>query len=1300
MNLKKALAFLLRLTLMTPSATIYAFAEEFTETDAQKKACTEETQPDTDGSTETEEPANGTAETPAAETEISTEEPVPAESEAGIKITPHLYAAPAERAADSVSAARTGMERPDSVDLRKMGLVTPIRNQGDLGTCWAHAVLACLETGRIKADPHVDLSERYLATSLASDEFGTGSNDVDRGSNAGSALGELLNWIGPVSESVAPYEEEYHFDLLRDDVMKQAELHITGAHAIDLNTDHYESEDIVAERDAREELAKQIIFDGYALYMGMSFDTAHTMNPDTYAVYDSGMIEDAERSGHAVTVVGYDDHYAVDNFLTPPPAEGAWLIKNSWGADSGDNGYYWVSYYDVTIDTMVYFDAVLAEEHDTLYSYDDFGSDGLYATAENGDTEVYISNEFTAASDCFIKDVMVNSCMDGEQCEITVYTGLTDPADPTSGEAHETTAALLEYQGYQTISLPEPVYVGAGETFAVVAKLSGEQGYHISCEKFFDYEDFNPDSEYPGASYSATDGQTTYDSERILMSFGQYQSFFSPDGQHWTDLYDNILNGEGVLTGNICLKAMAIDAGVVRFSSYESALPAGTALSISSPDGKDVYYSVNGGDYQLYTAPIPVTEEMTVSAYAEGFADLAVTRHYALKTAEISSLLVKPDSGCTFYADLLSTNENNEYDLSMPMDTQNAELYAITTGNLTDGSSRYGSYEQIPLTVGLEPYCVTLTVEEDGLPSKDYPLYIHLEYCPAFTVGKWIDYEGKRWFWFEEDGVSGTWYDFETGTGTPFTYSIDRNRITLETADASESGYISSDNQEADIIWDDGTNTSVTFFSGDINERYCYTQKELCTLAETYFTTLFGEKPQSVTAEAPADFNEVTLTIVSPDGETYSLVVYAMDAIGTMENGDIVNLTVQPDTSGKTAFDPGIWKSVSEFGDVRYFCFDPDGVHCTEYYTSYDIQNEITYQIENGQLTCENGRAAVTFTEDTAILTWSYGTIETFEYVSDTAKEDFSLYSYEKLAKLAENYYEQSMCALAYFDLYCTEELGDDMIRIYGYPYQLPEAEETDFGMGKAGMADIYYVVNRFTATGTDWNGNAVDLNAPADGTVMSLQSGIWRDVYTNFYGDGMTEGFCRFDEDGHSGIYIDPVTGEKTEFTYRLNDRSGFVDINGEKKMLTYREMEDGSIRYQYDDDGCLVTKNLIFEKPCAKADFRVYLVSELEAMAKIDYEMRTKKENICASGYIGTDGLAEIYLFDQETRETYDIYSIDPLSGLGTDQESNAVNLPQTGNNDLLYLLLICSAVGLTGAGLFTVSRSGVMRRKEENA
>ena len=1292
MKLKKALAFLLGLTLMMPSATLCAYAEEFTDT--QEKACTEETQPDTDESAETEDPAESTEAVSAAEPEIGTEEPVPAESEAGIKITPHLYAAPAERAADSVSAARSGMERPDSVDLRKMGLVTPIRNQGSLGTCWAHAVLACLETGRIKADPHIDLSERYLATSMASDAFGTGSNDVDRGSNAGSALGELLNWIGPVSESVAPYEEEYHFDLLRDDVMKQAELHITGAHAIDLNTDYYESEDIVAERDAREELAKQIIFDGYALYMGMSFDTAHTMNPDTYAVYDSGMIEDAEWSGHAVTVVGYDDHYAVDNFLTPPPAEGAWLIKNSWGADSGDNGYYWVSYYDVTISSMVYFDAVLAEEHDTLYSYDDFGSDGLYATAENGDTEVYISNEFTAASDCFIKDVMVNSCMDGEQCEITVYTGLTDPADPTSGEAHETTAALLEYQGYQTISLPEPVYVGAGETFAVVAKLSGEQGYHISCEKFF-YEDFNPDSEYPGASYSATDGQTTYDSERILMSFGQYQSFFSPDGQHWTDLYDNILNGEGVLTGNICLKAMAIDAGVVRFSSYESALPAGTALSISSPDGKDVYYAVNGGDYQLYTEPITLTEEMTVSAYAEGFADLAVTRHYALKTAEISSLLVKPDSGCTFYADLLSTNENNEYDLPMPMDTQNAELYAITTGNLTDGSSRYGSYEQIPLTVGLEPYCVTLTAEEDGLPSKAYPLRIHLEYCPVFTAGKWIDYAERRWICFDEDGVSGAWYDFETGTETPFTYSIEQNRITLETADASKTGYIASDPITANIIWDDNTNTSITFFSEDVNTRYCYTQKELCTLAETYFTSVFGEKPQSVTAEAQDDYNEVTLTIVSPAGETYSLIVYATDAVGTMENGDIVNLNLLPDTSGKTAFDPGIWKCTSEFGEIRYFCFDPDGMHCTEYYTSYDIQNELTYQIENGQLTCNNDRAAVCFTEDTAILTWSYGTVETLEYVSDTAKEDFTLYSYEKLANLAENYYEQSMCGLAYFDLYDTEELGDDMIKIHGFPYQLPEAEETDSDIEEPGMTDIYYIVNRFTATGTDWNGNAVDLNAPTDGATKSLQSGIWRNAYINYYGDGMTEGFCWFDKDGHSGIYMDPVTGEKSDFTYRLNDQNGIIDINGEKKMLTYQEMEDGSIRYQYDDNGCIETKYLFFAKPCAKKDFKVYLISELEEMAKKDYEKRTHKENICASGYIEADGLATIYLFDRETRETYDIYSIDPLNGLGTDQQSNAVNLPQTGNNNLLYLLLICSAIGMTGAGLFTVSRSGVLRR-----
>ena len=84
----------------------------------------------------------------------------------------------------------------------------------------------------------------------------------------------------------------------------------------------------------------------------------------------------------AVTIIGWDDNYSRENFLDDhmPPADGAWLVKNSWGSGENDfpykgwsdwgipgektdengdpvldengdpimvgSGYFWLSYYD------------------------------------------------------------------------------------------------------------------------------------------------------------------------------------------------------------------------------------------------------------------------------------------------------------------------------------------------------------------------------------------------------------------------------------------------------------------------------------------------------------------------------------------------------------------------------------------------------------------------------------------------------------------------------------------------------------------------------------------------------------------------------------------------------------------------------------------------------------------------------------------------------------------------------------------------------------------------------------------
>ena len=96
-------------------------------------------------------------------------------------------------------------------------------------------------------------------------------------------------------------------------------------------------------------------------------ETPLYLNPETWAHYiwrptdkDGNEVPDLVRANHAVCVVGWDDSYSVDNFLSDhrPPAPGAWICKNSWGA-LGENvppnrnnwgvngtGYFYLSYYD------------------------------------------------------------------------------------------------------------------------------------------------------------------------------------------------------------------------------------------------------------------------------------------------------------------------------------------------------------------------------------------------------------------------------------------------------------------------------------------------------------------------------------------------------------------------------------------------------------------------------------------------------------------------------------------------------------------------------------------------------------------------------------------------------------------------------------------------------------------------------------------------------------------------------------------------------------------------------------------
>lgn len=210
--------------------------------------------------------------------------------------------------------ARDAQDFPAEIDWRRDGIVSPVKNQGQCGSCWTFASTETVESLYARKTGQLNVLSEQMILNCVPNPQECGGTGGCQGGTAELAYDTMAkNGTGLPSEWTMPYISYFgnNYPCTYDASKSPIVAKVTGYHKLPSNT----YTDLMAAVSEIGPIAISVEAIKWRNYESGVFDGCNQTNPDI---------------DHAVQLVGYGSDFGGSDY---------WLVRNSWSPAWGDKGY-------------------------------------------------------------------------------------------------------------------------------------------------------------------------------------------------------------------------------------------------------------------------------------------------------------------------------------------------------------------------------------------------------------------------------------------------------------------------------------------------------------------------------------------------------------------------------------------------------------------------------------------------------------------------------------------------------------------------------------------------------------------------------------------------------------------------------------------------------------------------------------------------------------------------------------------------------------------------------------------------